>query len=101
MIPLEKQRPRRRFIVVELPTGRPLHLDVILNLLAIEFDADELRVLRLFSILEARRLEDNVKRLPLAGRLGRVAGRLGGAVDRPYIALPQLVIRLAEAVQDL
>src|SRR5215208_5630505 len=101
MIALEKQRPGGPFFVNQLAAGWRLGLDVLLDFFAVELHADEFGVLRLLPAFEARGLEDDVKGLPFAGSFGGVGGRLGGAVNRADVALSELVIGAAEAVENL
>src|SRR5260370_21492596 len=102
MIALEHERALGPLGAAQRCRGRALDLDVFVNDLAVVDDLQEASVGGFLALaIKARGLEGDIEGLPFAGRLAGVEARLGGIVNAAAIAIVQVLVLLAEAVEDL
>src|SRR5687768_13457929 len=99
MISLKHEWTGRGFFSRDARRRWPLHLDILVDHLAVERDLHEAGVGHLLVTFKLGRLKDNLHRLPLTRLLRGILSWGGSAVESADIARADLL--LAEAVEDL
>src|SRR5262245_66336594 len=102
MIALKHERTEWLFRAAQRGRGRALDLDILVNDFAVVDDFHEARVGGFLAlVVEPWGLKRDIEGLPLPGRLAGIEAWLGGVVDAAAIAVVQVLVRLAKAIEDL